>query len=204
MSYTYSYPRPAVAVDGVLIGLTPDQIPHLLLVERLNDPFQGQWALPGGFVDQDEDPDRSIVREFEEETNCPPLKWTLFGTYGKPGRDPRGHVVTLAYFSLVNQKQLQLEAGDDAKTLHWFPVNQLPSLAFDHDLIIQDALAFIQSRMQIQLPKLQLFAEPISVPIFQRLYTSLIPGVDKMDAYQFRKLLETTELPVSPTKNQPS
>ena len=89
--------NPALTVDGVVMAVSPDEGPVVLLIERGADPFRGSWALPGGFVDYGEDVDRAIHREIEEETGLTGLEFRQFHTFGQPGRDPRGHTVSVVY-----------------------------------------------------------------------------------------------------------
>nr|WP_317631695.1 NUDIX hydrolase [uncultured Flavobacterium sp.] len=113
---------------------------QILLIKRKNDPFKDCWALPGGFVDENEDLEVAALRELEEETTIKLEKLSQLGAYGKPFRDPRSHVVSIAYFANVD-KNIIAKAADDAKEAKWFTVTNLPELAFDHAEIIKDAIA---------------------------------------------------------------
>jgi len=123
---------PALTVDGILI-----EDGALLLVLRKNPPFQGTWALPGGFVDYGEKTEEAMVREMSEETGLKITICSLLGVYSDPHRDPRGHTVTVAY--LVERVGGTLNAGDDAKDVKFFKRDELPTLAFDHASIVKDA-----------------------------------------------------------------
>ena len=136
--YTYQYPRPAVTVDMLILDKSGSS-PKILLIERRNDPFAGCWAMPGGFVDENEDISDAALRELREETSLTDVALHQFGAFGKPGRDPRGHTITIAYWGIANNPQ-QASAADDAKNLKWFEINNLPPLAFDHLEIIQAGL----------------------------------------------------------------
>ena len=136
--YTYQYPRPAVTVDMLIVDKTGGT-PRILLIERRNNPYAGCWALPGGFVDENEDLDDAALRELKEETSLTDVALHQFGAFGKPGRDPRGHTVTIAYWGTANNPSLA-SAADDAKNLAWFEINKLPPLAFDHNKIIEAGL----------------------------------------------------------------
>jgi 8-oxo-dGTP diphosphatase len=131
MSFTYEYARPALTADCLLIALI-DGRRHVLLIERGHDPFAGRWALPGGFVDDGEDLETAARRELLEETGLEvgPLK--QFGTWGTPGRDPRGWVVSVVFVGDVDASALSPTAGDDASEVAWHPLDELPHLAFDH------------------------------------------------------------------------
>lgn len=142
MIYTYAYPRPAVTVDIIVTKKTEDS-EYILLIERKNEPFKNQWALPGGFVDIDEEIEDAAYRELKEETSIYEIKLNQFRTFGKIGRDPRGRIISVIYSGeLINLKQ-KIEAGDDAKNLNWFHLNKLPEIAFDHKDII---LLYIKSK----------------------------------------------------------
>ena len=133
--YCYNYPRPSVTVDLVLIAENSlDK--EILLIERKHDPFKGMWALPGGFVDENEDLYDAAYRELKEETGIENVVLTQFGAFGKPGRDPRGHTVSIGFTALLNS-QVNATAGDDASSAKWFSINDLPDLAFDHKEIIE-------------------------------------------------------------------
>lgn len=135
--YTYDYPRPMVTVDCIITSVIRDRL-HVLLIQRGHDPFRGKWALPGGFVDMDEDLPQAAMRELLEETglSCDNLK--QFATYGKPGRDPRGRVISVIFYGNVNEHEAIVTAGDDADDAEWFDLAQLSQLAFDHDQILSD------------------------------------------------------------------
>ena len=135
MSFQYEYPRPAVTVD--IIVITDELKPKILLIQRLRDPFKDCWALPGGFVDENEDLLDAAFRELKEETAIEQISLTQFKSYGTPGRDPRGHTVSVIYWGVV-APETSFAAGDDAAFAKWFELNQLPKLAFDHGEIVEE------------------------------------------------------------------
>lgn len=139
MIYTYAYPRPAVTVD-IIVLKNFDNHPEILLIERKNEPFKNMWALPGGFVDKDEDIETAAYRELKEETSIEDINLSQLHTFGKPGRDPRGHTISIVHIGFLKNNNQKIQAGDDAKNLQWFSVDQLPELAFDHQEIIHYAL----------------------------------------------------------------
>lgn len=110
----------------------------ILLIKRKNDPFKDFWALPGGFVDENEDLEVAAIRELNEETQINIKSLEQLKAFGKPHRDPRSHVVSIAYIGFVSTDTIAI-ANDDAKEAKWFSVNDLPKLAFDHDEIISFA-----------------------------------------------------------------
>jgi len=135
MIYTYAYPRPAVTVD-IIVSRNVGNNFQLLLIERKNEPFKTQWALPGGFVDIDEEIDTAAYRELKEETSISDIKLKQFYTFGNLGRDPRGRTISIVYSGVIINEKQEISAGDDAKNLKWFSINDLPELAFDHNKII--------------------------------------------------------------------
>lgn len=136
--YTYKYPRAALTADNVVLRYDDDAL-QLLLVERGNEPFKGCWAFPGGFLEAEkEDLETCARRELAEETHLKVGSMVQIGAYSRPDRDPRGHTVTVAFLSLSTQGQVR--SGDDARQARWFPLAQLPPLAFDHARILCDAL----------------------------------------------------------------
>lgn len=141
MEYTYEYPRPALTCDTVVF-CGPATGRKVLLVRRAGEPYQGQWALPGGFVDEGERPVVAARRELAEETG---LIWegpmVPLGAFADPGRDPRGWTVSAAYLADLGMEEACVVPGDDAADARWFFVDELPeSLAFDHSEIVAAAL----------------------------------------------------------------
>jgi 8-oxo-dGTP diphosphatase len=131
-------PNIFLTVDA-LIFRENKEAKEILLIQRLKEPFKNHWALPGGFVDKGEDLEHAAIRELQEETSIvlPTLK--QFKAYGKPDRDPRGHTVSIVFTGTVDLS-VEAKAQDDAKAIQWFPIDQLPKLAFDHTEIISDFL----------------------------------------------------------------
>lgn len=136
MNYTYDYPRPMVCTDIILIKTENNQ-DYILLIERRNDPYKNLWALPGGFVDENESLENAAKRELQEETMVDNIELEQFKSYGNLGRDPRGHTISVIFHAKVSNN-IKVKAGDDAKNAGWFPLNKLPELAFDHNKIIRE------------------------------------------------------------------
>jgi len=130
-----------VTVDAVIFKKTQNKI-LLLLIQRKNAPFQNSWALPGGFVDENEDIDLAVSRELFEETQIELSSLEQLKAFGKPFRDPRFHVVSVAYYGFVPE-DVEANAADDAEAAAWFSIKELPELAFDHLEIIKFALTKI-------------------------------------------------------------
>lgn len=127
-----------LTVDAVIVKKTQSDY-SILLIKRANEPFKNDWALPGGFVDQDEDLMDAAIRELFEETTIKTDHLEQIGAFGKPFRDPRSHTVSVAYFGMVPENAVAI-AADDAKEAAWFPIKELPKLAFDHQEIVTLAL----------------------------------------------------------------
>ncbi len=139
MSFTYKYPRPCVTTDN-LIFRKIDGNWHLLLIERGNEPFKGCWALPGGFLEMEEDLDTCAARELQEETGLTGIELHQLYAFGAPNRDPRHRTISVAYWGIDNSER-QAVGSDDAAEAQWFALDKLPSLAFDHEQILQKALS---------------------------------------------------------------
>jgi len=142
--YCYAYPRPAVTVDVVCFKSPKNRI-EVLLVRRGREPYKDCWALPGGFVDMEEDLETSARRELAEETGVCVEMLEQFYTFGEPGRDPRGRTISVAYLAWIHGEGKDgceaVHGGDDAADARWFDLGELPKLAFDHEQIIEKAKA---------------------------------------------------------------
>ena len=140
MSHTYTHPRPSVTTDTLVFSIRDRRL-HVLLIERDKDPFVGRWAIPGGFLRLNEDLADCAARELAEETQVSGLPLVQFRTYGTPGRDPRGPTVTVVFLALVASDHIMPTGGSDARRAAWFPVDDHPPLAFDHDMILTEGRA---------------------------------------------------------------
>ncbi len=135
MSYSYEYPRPAVTVDILLLYKENNKY-EILLIKRKNEPYKNRWAMPGGFVDENEDLLVAAKRELIEETGILTENIIQLVTVGTPGRDPRGHTISVVYGAVIDEK-IDPNAGDDADDASWFDIDNLPELAFDHLEILE-------------------------------------------------------------------
>ena len=140
--YTYDYPRPAVTVDIVIV--TREKKPRVLLIRREQAPFEGSWALPGGFVDMDEPLDAAARRELREETGVEAKNLVQLRTFGDPGRDPRGRTISVVYLAHVDIDRVRPRADDDAAAVGWFSLTRPPKLAFDHAEILVHARRYLK------------------------------------------------------------
>ena len=137
--YTYEWPRPMVTVDAIVFCISKGRT-KVLLIQRGNEPFKGQWAFPGGFVDMDEDLKVAAARELEEETGITGIELKQMHTFGKPGRDPRGRNITIVYMAILNGPEPKAQSGDDAAKAEWFDIENPPiNLSFDHREVFQFA-----------------------------------------------------------------
>lgn len=177
MPYTYDFPRPGLTADCVVFGLADDAPLQVLLIERAKYPFDGSWAVPGGFIEDGETPLEAAQRELEEETGLANLPMNQFYTFGKPGRDPRGWVVTVAHWTVVRTEQVHLSPGDDAAKAEWFPLTKLPPLAFDHDEMLERATAALRHSLRAAPPDGQPFTHRISPSSIQAALTNFSQGI---------------------------
>ncbi len=185
MPYCYDYPRPAVTVDVVAFTVREERL-HVLLIQRQRAPFAGAWALPGGFVGMEEPLEAAAARELAEETGVQGAYLEQLYTYGDPDRDPRGRVITVAYFALIPaDAPVRAEGGDDAAQARWFPMNDLPPLAFDHAEIIAYALRRLRYKLEYTAVGFQLLPETFTLTELQRVY-EIILG-EKLDKRNFRR-----------------
>jgi|APSaa5957512622_1039677.scaffolds.fasta_scaffold10182_6 8-oxo-dGTP diphosphatase len=180
MSFTYDYPHPSVTVDVVIFGLdmTAPPVLNVLLIKRgrQNEPYYDCWAIPGGFVNENEDLEVAARRETIEETHANPTYIEQLKTFGTPGRDPRGHVISVAYMALVRTNGMDIQADDDAKEAAWWPVDDLSNinLAFDHAEILTVALNRLRSKLRWQPIGIDLLPEVFSLPELQQVYEAIL------------------------------
>jgi 8-oxo-dGTP diphosphatase len=185
--YCYDYPRPAVTVDIILITFYDNDL-KVLLIQRNHAPFQGKWALPGGFVDIDEDLDDAALRELAEETNITDVYLEQLYTFGQPDRDPRTRVITVAYFALLSADQaarLQIRGGSDAKHARWWSMYQLPELAFDHDRILPYALQRLRWKLEWTALGFLLLPTEFTLSELQKVYETVLN--EPLDKRNFRR-----------------
>ena len=170
-TYTYDYPRPAVTTDCVIFGYDGKEL-KVLLRERGIEPFKGCWAFPGGFLNMDEDALAGARRELKEETGLEDAFIEQFHTFSEPGRDPRGRVITIAHYALV--KIQEVEGGDDAAQARWFPIGEVPPLAFDHDRILRMAMSRLKERIHFEPVGFELLPDVFTMPQLQNLYEAIL------------------------------
>ena len=165
--YCYKYPHPAVTTDCVIFGFDGSEL-QVLLIERGIEPFKGKWAFPGGFLNMDETAGEGAMRELKEETGLENAYIEQFNTYSEPGRDPRERVITIAHYALVRIQEVK--GGDDAAKAQWFPIDEVPQLAFDHDKILRDAMRKLRERIHFEPIGFELLPEKFTMRELQILY----------------------------------
>jgi len=182
--YSYRYPHPAVTVDIVIFTIRDEQL-KLLLIRRAGDPYQGKWALPGGFIQLDEDLEQSARRELEEETGVTGVYLEQLYTFGKPGRDPRERVITVAYYALIPSDKLQIRAATDAEAVGWFGMEEIPPLAFDHSDIIAMAHERLVAKLDYSTIAFQFLGSEFTLSELQSVYEIILR--EQLDKRNFRK-----------------
>jgi 8-oxo-dGTP diphosphatase len=205
--WSYDYPRPALTVDVVLFtvaGTLNELRLQILLIERNEAPFRGAWALPGGFVRQDEDLPAAALRELTEETGVSDVYLEQVAAVGTPGRDPRGHVVTVVYVGLVPADRHQLRATGDAAAVRWFDMASLDKvpLAFDHAAIVARALEHLRRRLGEVPICFQLLPTEFTLSELQTLAEAILGR--PLDRRNFRRKVEELRFlrPVPGTRRQ--
>ena len=169
--YSYKYPHPAVTADCVIFGFDGVSI-KVLLIQRGIEPYKGQWAFPGGFLQMDETVEECAKRELEEETGLKSTSVEQFYTFSAVNRDPRERVITIAHYALVRLSEVK--GGDDAASAQWFAMNEIPSLAFDHERILRMAVKRLKERICFEPIGFELLAEVFTMTELQNLYEAIL------------------------------
>ena len=146
-TYTYEYPRPSVTADCVVFGTDGHEL-SVLLIKRGQEPFKGCWALPGGFMEMDEDAETCARRELQEETGLKVAHMEQIGAFTEVNRDPRGRTVSIAYLAFI--RKTEVKGKDDAAQAAWFPIDDVPTLAFDHDIILLEAVRTFRTKIHTE------------------------------------------------------
>lgn len=198
-NYCYKYPHPSVTTDCVIFGFDGSKL-KVLLIERGIEPYKGRWAFPGGFLKIEESAEEGALRELQEETGLTGAYIEQFHTFTDPKRDPRERVITIAYFALVRIQDVK--GGDDAAKAQWFALDEIPQLAFDHDMILRMAQSRLRERIHFQPIGFELMPEKFTMKDLQELYEAILEVkfersnfAKKMLHYELVEQLEETVWP---------
>lgn len=182
LMYKYKYPHPSVTTDCVIFGFDGNGL-KVLLVERGIEPYKGKWAFPGGFLRITESAEQGALRELREETGLTGAYIKQFHTFSEPDRDPRERVITIAYYALVRMQDVN--GGDDAAHAQWWAMGDVPSLAFDHDMILRLALQELRRQIHFEPIGFELLPEKFTMSALQQLYEAILDV--KFDRRNFYK-----------------
>jgi ADP-ribose pyrophosphatase YjhB (NUDIX family) len=179
-----------ITVDIVIFTIQQGVL-KVLLVKRRIPPFAGQSAIPGGFVHEDEDLEQAALRELKEETGVSDVYLEQLYSFGKPGRDPRGRVVTVAYFALISADR-KLKAGSDASEAAWSSIDDLPTLAFDHATILEYALERLRNKLEYTTVGFQLLPDKFTLTELQEVYEAILGK--ELDKRNFRRKMSVLKI----------
>ena len=175
-----------VAVDAIVFGYSREEGVSILLIKRRYDPFKGSWAIPGGFVLDNESLEDAVARELQEETGVRINYLEQLYTFGQPNRDPRTRILSVAYFGLVKSNQFEkLKASTDAEEAEWFNFKKLPKLAFDHKKILNVAIERLRGKIVYQPIGFELLDRKFPFSDLEHLYTTLLDR--SIDRRNFKK-----------------
>lgn len=186
-----------LTVDVVVFTIQQGQL-AVLLIRRAIPPFEGAWALPGGFVLSPEGVEDAARRELEEETGVRDVYLEQLYTFGEPGRDPRGRVVTVAYYALISPDRT-IAGGSDAAEARWWPMDGLPPLAFDHGAILEYALERLRNKLEYTTVGFQLLPPEFTLTELQQVYEAILGR--PLDKRNFRRKIELLGI-LTPLKQQ--
>lgn len=172
-TYCYKYWRPAVTVDNVVFCFDGTHL-NVLLIKRGGEPYKDCWAFPGGFLEENETLEEAAKRELKEETGMEPIYMQEIGSFSTVDRDPRGRVISTGFYCIVAPAEKDRAiAGDDAAEAQWFPILEMPPLAFDHAEIYRKAILHLRLSFHLIPVAFQLLGETFTIPNIQRLYTDV-------------------------------
>jgi 8-oxo-dGTP diphosphatase len=184
MTYSYEHPHPAVTTDVVIFTIRQGAL-KALLIRRAAEPFRGEWALPGGFVQLDESLEEGARRELEEETGVKGVYLEQLYTFGAPDRDPRERVITVAYYALIPTDRMAIRAASDAEGIGWFGMDELPELAFDHQAILDMGYRRLRDKLEYSTLAFQFMPNEFTLSELQQVYEQILG--ESLDKRNFRK-----------------
>ena len=184
MSKLTDYPRPSVTVDLIILTIAENDL-QVLLIRRKQAPFAGRWALPGGFVEMNESLEDAAARELKEEVGVERVYLEQLYTFGEPKRDPRGRVISVAYFALIDAEGQRIVAASDAADAAWHSVFQPPRLAFDHRKVLDYAVSRLRNKLEWTTVGYELLPKRFTLSELQRVYEIILQR--PIDKRNFRK-----------------
>ncbi|MDP3728669.1 MAG: NUDIX domain-containing protein [bacterium] len=187
----HAFPKSSVTVDLIVFTITDNSL-KVLLIKRGIEPFKNMWALPGGFVLEDESLEDAAKRELVEETGVKDIYLEQLYTFGEPGRDPRGRVITVAYFALINSQIQKIRASTDVSEAQWYSVNKIPKLAFDHKKILDYGLQRLRWKLEYTTVGFQLLPKTFTLSQLQNIYEIILHK--QLDKRNFRKKLLSLDI----------
>lgn len=185
------FDRPSVTVDVVIFSLADDAL-QVLLIKRESPPFAQMWAIPGSFIKMNESLEEAAVRALADETGVEDVYTEQLYTFGKPDRDPRTRVITIAYFALVPHDAIHHKAGRDASETSWFTVSKLPPLAFDHAEIVEYAYQRLRYKLEYTSVGFQLLPDVFTLTELQKAYEIILD--EPLDKRNFRRKILAAEI----------
>lgn len=197
--YTYAYPRPAVTTDCVIFGFDEGEL-KILLIERSTEPYLGRWALPGGFIRMDEDAETCARRILKKETCLENIFMEQLYTFSAADRDPRARTISIAYYALVKLADYKAKAGEDASSVKWFPLSEVPELAFDHIHILNTARERLRGKIRYQPIGFELLPEKFTLPELHQLYETVLQT--PLDRRNFRKKMLSYDILIDTNEYQ--
>ena len=188
-TYTYKYPMVSLSVDCVVFSVDSAAQSELrvLLMQRKSEPFANHWALPGAYVQMDENLEKAALRALRQKTGLSNVYLEQLYTFAEPRRDPRGRVVSCAYYALARPHQPKVEEGSRSLRAEWFSLQQLPALAFDHDLILTKGLERLRGKLSYEPVGLELLPKEFTLPELRAVYEAILGRT--LDRGNFRKAI---------------
>lgn len=197
--YSYQYERPAITVDCIIFGFDKSEL-KVLLTKRAIEPYIGQWAFPGGFIQMQETADDCARRKLKEEAGLQDIFMEQLYTFSALDRDPRERVISIAYYALVRSTDYLLEAGLDIEDVQWFSLNEVNNLAFDHNNILDIAIDRLKGKIRYQPIGFELLPEQFTLPDLHRLYETILQR--DIERANFRKKILAMNLLIDHSEKQ--